>query len=68
MIRGRVKWYSANLGYGFIVSEDGSTEAFMRREDIARGDGFEDFENGTVVTYEAVQSSEGLEARKVSRI
>ncbi len=68
MIRGRVKWYSANLGYGFIVSEDGSAEAFMRRENIAGGDEFEDFENGIEVTYEAVQSTEGLEARQVSRI
>ena len=67
MTRGRIKWYSANLGYGFIIPEDGSTEAFLRREDIAGDDGFTDLGNGAEVTYEAVQGSEGPEARNVSK-
>ena len=38
MAQGRVDWYSANLGYGFISPEDGATEAFMRRTDIVAGE------------------------------
>ena len=66
MTRGRIKWYSANLGHGFIVPEDGSTEALLRREDIADGEGFTDLESGVEVTYEAVQGREGPEAKNVS--
>jgi cold shock CspA family protein len=36
--QGRVDWYSANLGHGFILSEDGATKAFVRHEDIVAGE------------------------------
>lgn len=39
MARGRVDWYSANLGHGFIVPEDGGPKAFVRRKDLAAGEG-----------------------------
>jgi cold shock CspA family protein len=38
MAQGRVDWYSANLGHGFILSEDGATKAFVRRNDIVAGE------------------------------
>ncbi len=37
MTQGRVDWYSANLGHGFILSEDGGTNAFVRHTDIVAG-------------------------------
>ncbi|HKZ27676.1 MAG TPA: cold shock domain-containing protein [Rubrobacteraceae bacterium] len=53
MAQGRVKWYSAELGYGFILTYDGGTELLVRREDVSDG-GFGSFEKSVEVTYEAV--------------
>ena len=68
MARGRIKWYSAHLGYGFIIPDDGGTEVFVHQADIAGGNGFKFLENGTEVTYEAVRGGEGLEAKNVSKV
>ena len=64
MARGRVKWYSADLGYGFILPEDGGVEVLVREEDIT-GDGSRSLEEDAEVTYEVVQGREGPEAKKV---
>ena len=65
MVRGRVKWYSADLGYGFILPEDGGVEVLVREEDIT-GNGSRSLEEDAEVTYEVVQGREGPEAKKVS--
>ena len=65
MARGRVKWYSADLGYGFILPEDGGVEVLVREEDIV-GNGSGSLEEDAEVTYEVVQGREGPEAKKVS--
>ena len=67
MTQGRVDWYSANLGHGFILSEDGATKAFVCHEDIVTG-GEENLENNDRVLYEVAQGMEGPEARNVSRV
>ena len=66
MARGRVDWYSANLGHGFINPEDGGPKAFVRRKDLAAGEE-ENLENNDKVTYEATQGPEEAEVRQVSR-
>ena len=60
MPRGRVAWYSPELGHGFLVPEDGGPNAFVRREDIKAGEG-ETLENNDRVSYEVFQGREGLE-------
>ena len=65
MARGRVKWYSVDLGYGFILPEDGGVEVLVREEDIT-GNGSRSLEEDAEVTYEVVQGREGPEAKKVS--
>ena len=67
MTQGRVDWYSANLGHGFILSGDGATKAFVRHEDIVTGEE-ENLENNDRVLYEVAQGMEGPEARNVSRV
>jgi CspA family cold shock protein len=66
MMQGRVDWYSANLGHGFILSEDGATKAFVRHEDIVAGEE-ENLENNDRVSYMVAQGMEGPEARNVSK-
>jgi cold shock CspA family protein len=79
--QGRVDWYSANLGHGFILSEDGATKAFVRHEDIVAGEEEnlqnndrvsvageeENLQNNDRVSCEVAQGMEGPEARNVSR-
>jgi cold shock CspA family protein len=67
MAQGRVDWYSANLGHGFILSEEGATKAFVRRKDIVAGEE-ENLENNDKVAYEETQGTEGPEARNVSKV
>ena len=67
MAQGRVDWYSANLGHGFILSEDGVTKSFVRHKDIVVGEEG-NLQNNDRVSYEVARGMEGPEARNVSRI
>ena len=64
MTRGRVDWYSAIIGYGFIIPDDGSTKVLVRRTEI---EGSDPLENGDKVVYEMIQGGEGMETRRVSK-
>jgi len=64
MPRGRVAWYSANLGHGFILPEDGGPNLFVRHEDI-KADEEETLEHNDRVSYEVLQGREGLKAKGV---
>ena len=65
MNRGRIDWYSEEIGYGFIVPSDGGERIFLDRAGIA-GKGRESFDNGAQVTYEPVRGREGMEAHMVA--
>ena len=67
MSQGRVKWYSANLGHGFILPDDEGAELLVVHEDIV-GSGFKSLENNVRVSYEAAAGREGPEAHNVSRV
>ena len=64
MPRGRVAWYSANLGHGFILPKDGGPNLFVRHKDIKAGEE-ETLENNDRVYYEVLQGREGLKAKGV---
>ncbi len=67
MTRGRVDWYSTNLGHGFIIPEDGGPKAFVRRRDIVAGEE-KTLGNNDMVSYKVTQGAEGPEARNVSKV
>lgn len=52
---GKVKWFSAKRGYGFIAGEDGS-DYFAHHSEI-RMDGFRNLHRGQAVTF-AVRTDE----------
>ena len=67
MPRGRVAWYSAELGHGFIIPEDRGPKPFVRREDIKAAEQ-ETLENNDRVSYEVFHGPEGLEAKGVYKV
>jgi cold shock protein len=67
MAEGRIKWYSHQLGHGFILCEEPAGDIFMRSEDITGGDP-RSLSTGDKVTFEIVDAPEGKEARVVSKV
>ena len=66
MTDGKVKWFDARKGYGFIIGEEGE-DVFVHYTSIV-GDGFRTLKDGEPVHYESVRGDKGLQARNVIRI
>ena len=65
MAQGTVKWFNDEKGYGFISPDEGSEDLFVHHTGIA-GEGFKSLEEGTKVSYEAIQGKKGMQADNVS--
>ncbi len=63
-ISGRVKWFDAAKGYGFIVPEGGDTDVLLHIT-VLRKDGFGAVQEGTRVVCEAVRRAKGLQVLKI---
>lgn len=50
-MRGTVKWFSPEKGYGFITREDGGEDVFVHFSGIA-GSGYKTLEEGQQVTFD----------------
>jgi len=60
---GKVKWFNAEKGYGFIEQEDGE-DVFVHFTAI-QGDGFRSLEEGQQVEFEIVEGNRGAQAANV---
>ena len=60
---GKVKWFSAEKGYGFIEREDGS-DVFVHFSAIQE-DGFKSLSEGQQVEFKIVDGNRGLQAANV---
>ena len=63
-MKGKVKWFNAEKGYGFITSDEGK-DIFVHYSSI-QADGFRTLEEGQKVTYEVVESDRGQQASNVT--
>ena len=63
---GKVKWFSAERGYGFIRQEDGK-DVFVHYSEI-NAKGFRCLETGQTVEYDVVTKDDRQEAIHVTKI
>jgi CspA family cold shock protein len=63
MPTGRVKWFSAQKGYGFIEL-DGSRDVFVHFSAI-QSDGFRTLQEGQQVQFELLETDKGPQASNV---
>jgi CspA family cold shock protein len=63
-MKGRVKWFSREKGYGFIAVE-GGPDVFVHYRDIA-GQGFRNLEEGQIVEFVITPSPKGPHATNVT--
>ncbi|MCL4514006.1 MAG: cold shock domain-containing protein [Firmicutes bacterium] len=64
-MRGKVKWFNAEKGYGFIEREGGN-DVFVHYTAIEM-DGFKTLEEGQEVEFEIVEGERGPQAANVTR-
>ena len=62
-MRGTVKWFSDEKGFGFI-SQDGGEDLFVHHSGIL-GSGFKSLAENQVVEFEVNQGPKGLQATNV---
>jgi cold shock protein len=66
MKNGKVKWFNAEKGFGFIEAEDGN-DVFVHYSAI-QTEGFKTLEEGQEVSFEVVEGARGPQAANVTKL
>ena len=65
-MKGTVKWFNAEKGFGFITGEDGK-DVFAHFSQIQK-QGFKSLEENERVTYDLVQGQRGPQASNIKTV
>ena len=66
MLKGKIKWFNENKGYGFIEQTEGP-DVFVHYTCI-EGDGFRTLSEGQDVEFETKEGDKGLQALRVLKL
>ena len=66
MATGKVKWFNAEKGYGFITTDEG-TDIFVHYTAI-KSEGFRTLEEDQKVSFDITQSDRGPQAANVVKL
>lgn len=64
MEKGKVKWFDAKKGYGFIVTDQGK-DVFVHFSSIHSDQSYKTLEEGVEVEFELIEDSKGQKAANV---
>ena len=64
---GKVKWFNASKGYGFLERPDGEADIFVHYSAI-QGEGFRSLEEGDSVEFSIATTDKGLQAEDVNKL
>lgn len=67
MVKGKVKWFNAKKGYGFIEAEGVNGDVFVHFSEIQQ-DGYKALDEGDEVEFEVVEDGKGSKAKGVVRV
>lgn len=65
-MQGKVKWFNAEKGYGFLETEDGG-DVFVHFSAI-QTDGFKSLDEGQSVEFDVVDGARGPQAANVVKL
>lgn len=67
MALGKVKWFNAEKGYGFIAQEGGGADVFVHWSAI-QAEGYKSLEEDQRVEFEITQGPKGPQAENVRAV
>ena len=67
MVKGTIKWFSDQKGYGFITPEGGKKDVFVHYSAL-QGEGFKTLAEGEQVSFDITDGPKGEQATNVVKI
>ena len=66
MATGKVKWFNAEKGYGFITTDE-AKDVFVHYSAI-QSEGFKTLDEGAAVSFDITESNRGPQASNVTKL
>jgi CspA family cold shock protein len=67
MAQGKVKWFDAKKGFGFIEPDDGSKDAFLHISAL-QASNISSIDEGDIITYELTEQRGKMSASDVVKL